>query len=196
MATEIRHLQRTEVGELYEPFGKAQKGSSAMPHKRNPIKCERVCGMARLLRGYALTAMENVALWHERDISHSSTERVIWPDAFHTAHFMLSDMTSIVKNLVVDEERIHKNIDLTGGLVFSQRVMIALIDELNLSRETAYAIVQDNAMRAARGEGKFSDLLKSDERLEGVIDEEKLFSLFDINFYLRHVDRIFGRFGA
>ena len=196
MATEIRHLQRTEVGELYEPFGKAQKGSSAMPHKRNPIKCERVCGMARLLRGYALTAMENVALWHERDISHSSTERVIWPDAFHAADFMLADMTSIVKDLVVDEERVRKNIDLTGGLVFSQRVMIALIDDLNLSRETAYAIVQDNAMRAARGEGKFSDLLRSDERLEGIIDGEKLSSLFDIDFYLRHVDRIFGRFGA
>jgi adenylosuccinate lyase len=195
-AAEIRHLQRTEVGELYEPFGKSQKGSSAMPHKRNPIKCERVCGMARLLRGYALTAMENVALWHERDISHSSTERVIWPDAFHTAHFMLMDMLSIVQNLVVDEERIRKNIDLTGGLVFSQRVMLALIDELKLSRETAYAIVQDNAMRTARGDGKFLDLLKGDARLEGVVDEAKLSALFDIDFYLRHVDRIFARFGA
>jgi adenylosuccinate lyase len=196
MATEIRHLQRTEVGELYEPFGKAQKGSSAMPHKRNPIKCERVCGMARLLRGYALTAMENVALWHERDISHSSTERVIWPDAFHAAHFMLSDMASIVENLVVDEERIRKNIDLTGGLIFSQRVMTALLGESKLSRETAYAIVQDNAMRTARGEGKFLDLLKKDARLEGAADGEKLSSLFDVDFYLRHVDRIFGRFGA
>jgi adenylosuccinate lyase len=196
MATEIRHLQRTEVGELYEPFGKAQKGSSAMPHKRNPIKCERVCGMARLLRGCALTAMENVALWHERDISHSSTERVIWPDAFHAAHFMLLDMTSIVKGLVVDEDRIRKNIDLTGGLVFSQRVMLALIDELKLSRETAYAIVQDNAMRTARGEGNFLDLLKGDARLDGVIDGETLSSLFDVGFYLRHVDRIFARFGV
>jgi adenylosuccinate lyase len=196
MATEVRHLQRTEVGELYEPFGAAQKGSSAMPHKRNPIKCERVCGMARLLRGYALTAMENVALWHERDISHSSTERVIWPDAFHAAHFMLSDMASIVKNLVVDEEKIRRNLDLTGGLVFSQRVMIALIDEMNLSRETAYAIVQENAMRTVRGEGKFLDLLKADARLEGVADGEKLSSLFDVSFYLRHVDRIFDRFAS
>ncbi|MDR1648735.1 MAG: adenylosuccinate lyase, partial [Synergistaceae bacterium] len=195
-ATEIRHLQRTEVGELYEPFAKSQKGSSAMPHKRNPIKCERVCGMARLLRGYALTAMENIALWHERDISHSSTERVIWPDAFHTAHFMLTDMASIIKNFVVDEERVRKNIDLTGGLVFSQRVMLALIDELKLSRETAYAIVQDNAMRTARGEGKFLDLLKEDARLEGVVNEAKLSSLFDVDFYLRHVDSIFARFGA
>jgi adenylosuccinate lyase len=167
-----------------------------MPHKRNPIKCERICGIARLLRGYALTAMENVALWHERDISHSSTERVIWPDAFHAAHFSLTDMLSIVKGLVVDEERVRKNIDLTGGLIFSQRVMLALIDELKLSRETAYAIVQDNAMRTARGEGKFLDLLKEDARLSGVADETKLSSLFDVDFYLRHVDRIFGRFGA
>jgi adenylosuccinate lyase len=195
MAVEIRHLQRTEVGELFEPFAKAQKGSSAMPHKRNPIKCERVCGMARLLRGYALASMENIALWHERDISHSSTERVLWPDAFHAAHFMLLDMTSVVRNLVVDEERVRRNIDLTGGLVFSQRVMLALIDELNLSRETAYAIVQENAARTARGEGRFLDLLRKDERLEGVADETKLSSLFDIDFYLRHVDRIFDRFG-
>jgi adenylosuccinate lyase len=201
MATEIRHLQRTEVGELCEPFGKAQKGSSAMPHKRNPIKCERVCGMARLLRGYALTAMENVALWHERDISHSSAERVIWPDAFHAAHFMLSDMASIVRNLVVDEERIRKNLDLTGGLIYSQRVMLALSDELKLPRDTAYAIVQENAMRAAAGEGKFFDLLMKDKRLEdvrltGVLDEAKLSTLFDVDFYLRHVDRIFGRFAS
>ena len=194
MATEIRHLQRTEVSELCEPFGSAQKGSSAMPHKRNPIKCERVSGMSRLLRGYALTSMENVALWHERDISHSSTERVIWPDAFHTAHFMLLDMTSIVRGLVVDEERVRRNIDLSGGLVFSQRVMIELIEDLKLPRETAYKIVQDNAMCTARGEGKFLDLLKRDERLKGLVDEEKLESLFEVDFYLRYVDRIFERF--
>jgi adenylosuccinate lyase len=166
-----------------------------MPHKRNPIKCERVCGMARLLRGYALTAMENVALWHERDISHSSTERVIWPDAFQTIYFMLSDMTKIVEGLVVDEERIRENIGLTGGLIYSQRVMLTLLDELKLPRETIYAIVQDNAKRTARGKGNFLDLLAGDERLKGTLDEAKLASLFDPSFYTRYVDRIFERFG-
>ncbi|MDR1977616.1 MAG: adenylosuccinate lyase [Synergistaceae bacterium] len=195
MAMEIRHLQRTEVGELYEPFGNAQKGSSAMPHKRNPIKSERVCGMARLLRGYALTAMENVALWHERDISHSSAERVIWPDAFHTIHFMLSDMTGIVRALTVDEKRIADDIELTGGLIYSQRVMLALIDELKLPRETVYKIVQDNAMLTAQGGGKFVELLRKDRRLESLIDETKLTSLFELGFYTRYVDRIFERFG-
>ena len=194
ISTEIRHLQRTEVGEVFEPFGSSQKGSSAMPHKRNPIKCERVCGMARLLRGYASTCMENIALWHERDISHSSTERVVWPDAFHAAHFMLLDMVGIVKGLVVDEVRVGKNIELTGGLIYSQRVMLELIDELKLPREAAYAIVQENAMRTARGEGKFLDLLLKDERLKGVIDGTKLTSLFALDFYSRYVDRIFERF--
>jgi adenylosuccinate lyase len=195
MATEVRHLQRSEIGELFEPFGSAQKGSSAMPHKRNPIKSERVCGMARLLRGYALTSMENIALWHERDISHSSTERVIWPDIFHTISFMLADMTSIVKGMTVNEERMRDDIDLTGGLVYSQRVMLSLIEDLKLPRDTVYKIVQDNAMRTAHGEGKFIDLLEKDERLKGVIDEAKLASLFDLNFYTRYVDLIFGRFG-
>jgi adenylosuccinate lyase len=195
MATELRHLQRTEVGELYEPFGSSQKGSSAMPHKRNPIKSERICGMARLLRGYSLTSMENIALWHERDISHSSTERVIWPDAFHTIHFMLSDMTSIVRGLTVDEKRIAEDLELTGGLIYSQRVMLELIDELKLPRDTVYKVVQDNAARTARGEGNFFDLVKNDKRLAGKVDEEKLKSLFDVNFYIRYVDQIFGRFG-
>ena len=195
MALEVRHLQRTEVGELYEPFGSGQKGSSAMPHKRNPIKSERVCGMARLLRGYALTAMENVALWHERDISHSSAERVIWPDAFHTIHFMLLDMTDIVRKLTIDERRIQDDIELTKGLIYSQRVMLTLIDELKLPREAVYKIVQDNAMLTAQGEGKFLDLLKKDERLEGLVDEAKLASLFEVGFYTRYVDKIFERFG-
>ena len=194
MATEIRHLQRTEVGEVFEPFGSAQKGSSAMPHKRNPIKCERICGMARLLRSYSLTAMENVALWHERDISHSSTERVMWPDVFHAIHFMLLDMTAIVRGIVVDEGRVRGNIDLTGGLVFSQRVMLDLLERSNLPREAAYKIVQDNAMRTARGEGNFLGLLQQDERLKGVVDEAELASLFDVDFYIRYVDLIFGRF--
>jgi len=195
MATELRHLQRTEVGEVCEPFGSAQKGSSAMPHKRNPVRSERICGMARLLRGYALTAMENVALWHERDISHSSTERVMWPDAFHVIHFMLSDMVYVVRGLMVDEKRVAENIELTGGLIFSQRVMLELIDRLELPRDTVYRVVQDNAMRTPRGEGNFLDLMKRDSRLSGKIDDENLESLFDVNFYIRHVDKIFERFG-
>ena len=194
MAAEIRHLQRTEVGEAFEPFGKGQKGSSAMPHKRNPIKCERICGMARLLRGYALTAMENVALWHERDISHSSTERVLWPDAFNLVHFMLRGMTNILQGLTVDEARVRANVDLTGGLIYSQRVLTFLLDELGLSREAAYTVVQENAMRTVRGEGRFLDLLLWDERIQGLADPERLTSLFENDFYLRHVDAIFDRF--
>lgn len=194
MATEIRHLQRTEVAEVFEPFAKKQKGSSAMPHKRNPIKCERVCGMARLLRAYATTAMENVALWHERDISHSSTERVIWPDSFNIAHFMLRDLKSIVDGLVIDKDKIQKNLDLTGGAIYSQRVLLTLVDKFKLSREAAYAVVQSNAMRTLGGEGSFFDLLMSDERLKGLIDEAELRSLFDVGFYTKHVDYIFKNF--
>ncbi|MDR1740279.1 MAG: adenylosuccinate lyase [Synergistaceae bacterium] len=192
MATEVRHLQRTEVGEAFEPFGSSQKGSSAMPHKRNPIRSERVCGMSRLLRGYSVTAMENVALWHERDISHSSAERIIWPDAFHTAHFMLRDASYIVRDLDVDEARVKKNLGMTNGLIYSQRVMTALIDELKMPRETAYKIVQTCAMRAAGGEGSFLELLLRDERLKDAADT--LESLFDVEFYIRYADEIFERF--
>lgn len=196
MALEIRNLQRTEVREAFEPFGVGQKGSSAMPHKRNPIKCERVCGMSRLLRGYALTGMENVALWHERDISHSSTERVIWPDAFNIAAFMTRSMTKILKGLVVDEERVKENISMTNGLVYSQRVLTFLLDELKLSREDAYAIVQENAMKTASANGKvsFLELLLADERLHDVVDAESLKNLFENDYYLRYVDEIFARF--
>ena len=196
MALEIRNLQRTEVREAFEPFGVGQKGSSAMPHKRNPIKCERICGMSRLLRGYALTGMENVALWHERDISHSSTERVIWPDAFNIAAFMVRSMTKILKGLVVDEERVKENVNMTNGLVYSQRVLTFLLDELKLSREDAYAIVQENAMKTAAANGKvsFLELLLSDERLHDVVDEESLKNLFENDYYLRYVDEIFARF--
>ncbi|MBR1672377.1 MAG: adenylosuccinate lyase [Fretibacterium sp.] len=196
MALEVRHLQRTEVREAFEPFGAGQKGSSAMPHKRNPIKCERVCGMARLLRGYALTGMENVALWHERDISHSSTERVIWPDAFNIAAFMARGMTKILNGLTVDEAQVRQNIDATGGLVYSQRVLTFLLDELNLSREDAYAVVQENAMRTARGEGHFLDLLLADERIKGLVSPDQIEALFENDFYLRFVDDIFARFNG
>ena len=196
MALEVRHLQRTEVGEAFEPFGAGQKGSSAMPHKRNPIKCERVCGMARLLRGYALTSMENVALWHERDISHSSTERVIWPDAFNIAAFMLRGMTKILKGLEVDEARVRANLNMTGGLVYSQRVLTFLLDEAseNISREAAYAVVQENAMKTAHGEGNFLDLLLNDPRIQGLVDPQRIKALFENDFYLRYVDEIFARF--
>jgi len=166
-----------------------------MPHKRNPVKSERICGMARLLRGYALTSMENIALWHERDISHSSAERVMWPDAFHIIHFMLSDMAYIVRGLTIDENRVAEGLDLTNGLIYSQRVMLELIDELKLPRDTVYKVVQDNAIRTARGEGKFFDLVKCDPRILGQADEKKLQSLFDVNYYIRYVDRIFERFG-
>ena len=194
MALEVRNLQRTEVREAFEPFGAGQKGSSAMPHKRNPIKCERVCGMSRLLRGYALTAMENVALWHERDISHSSAERVIWPDALNVAAFMARSMTGILTGLVVDEARVREDIDMTGGLVYSQRVLTFLLDELNLSREAAYAVVQENAMRTAAGEGRFLDLLLRDGRIQGLVPPERIKALFESDFYARWVDDIFARF--
>lgn len=198
LALEIRHLQRTEVMEAQEPFGKGQKGSSAMPHKKNPILSERVCGMARLLRSYAQSSLENIALWHERDISHSSVERVIWPDAFHLAHYMTNIMKRIVEGLVVGETQLQKNLDRTKGLLFSGRVLLALV-EWGLSREDAYAIVQENAMRcwetAAGGNSSESllTLLISDPRLAG-FEKKKLEELFDIDFYLRHVDEIFARF--
>jgi adenylosuccinate lyase len=199
LATEIRHLQRTEVMEAQEPFGKGQKGSSAMPHKKNPILCERVSGMARLLRGYAASSLENIALWHERDISHSSAERVIWPDAFHIAHYMTKTAKRVIDGLVVNEDKIARNLDITKGLLFSGRVLLALVEE-GMSREDAYAVVQDNAMRCWDSVGKTEDtlcsLLASDSRLPSSLktNPEKLKSLFDVSFYIRYVDDIFARF--
>jgi adenylosuccinate lyase len=146
MAQEIRHLQRTELSEAFEPFGTGQQGSSAMPHKRNPELCERICGLARVLRGFAVTSMENVALWHERDISHSSTERIIFPDGFTLLHYMLHIFTGVIEGLEVDKERMRANLDLTGGLVFSQRILLALIDK-GVDRQKAYKMVQRNAKK-------------------------------------------------
>jgi adenylosuccinate lyase len=194
MATEIRHLQRTEVLEASEPFSKGQKGSSAMPHKRNPILSERVCGMARLLRGYSIAAMENIPLWHERDISHSSVERIVWPDAFHLAHYSLRTMSRIVGNLAVNPERMARNLELTKGLLFSQRVLLFLIEDSGLSREESYAIVQDNAMKCWEGEGHLKSLLAKDPRVDSVLDEGTLDRLFDYGYYTRYVDDIFSRF--
>lgn len=196
IATEIRHLQRTEVLEALEPFGKGQKGSSAMPHKKNPILCERLCGIARLLRGYSLTAMENVALWHERDISHSSAERVIWPDAFQVCHYGLRILHRVISNLNVQEEKMLENLNLTRGLVFSQRVLLELVGKFNLQREEAYAIVQDNAMKCWNGEGTLKELLEKDPRIENRLSTQDLDCLFDFKHYTRHVDGIFSRFPA
>jgi adenylosuccinate lyase len=187
-ATEIRGLQRTEVGEVGEPFGSGQTGSSAMPHKRNPELCERITGLARLVRGYALTSLENIALWHERDISHSSTERVILPDACLVLDYTLSIFTTVMKGLEINPQRMKKNIGLTKGLFFSQRVMLALIDK-GLSRKKAYEITQRNAMKAWQGNKEFLSLLKTDAEVTDILSQEEL------QYYLRNVDEIFERLG-
>jgi len=193
IALEIRHLQRTEVLEAAEPFSSKQKGSSAMPHKRNPILSERLCGMARLLRGYANVALENIALWHERDISHSSTERVIWPDSFHITQYMLETLARLIRNLDVYEENIGKNLELTKGLIFSQRVLLTLVEK-GLEREKAYELVQRKAMQSWMRGSDFRDLCKNDPAIADVIGTDLLESLFDVGYYLRYVDKIFDRF--
>ncbi|MEX0800110.1 MAG: adenylosuccinate lyase [Dehalococcoidia bacterium] len=193
-ATEVRHLQRTEVMEAEEPFAEGQTGSSAMPHKRNPEKCERICGLARLLRGYATTALENVALWHERDISHSSAERVILPDACILLDYMLDLLTTIVRGLRVYPENMRRNLELTQGLVFSQRVLLALIEK-GLGRGEAYEIVQRNAMRAWEARTPFLDLLCDDGDVMRHLSRDELASLFDYGFYTQHVDESFRRVG-
>jgi adenylosuccinate lyase len=193
-ATEIRGLQRTEVREVEEPFEAGQTGSSAMPHKRNPELCERVCGLARLIRGYALTSLENIALWHERDISHSSTERIILPDSCLALDYMLSTFTSIMKGLKVYPENMKRNIELTQGVIFSQRVLLALIDK-GLPRGEAYEIVQDNAMKAWEKRKSFLSLLEADRRITRHLSKLELNSLFNYTYYLRYVDDIFRRLG-
>ena len=191
-ATEIRSLQRTEILEAEEPFAAGQTGSSAMPHKRNPELCERICGLARLVRGYALTSMENVALWHERDISHSSTERITLPDSCLVLDYVLDIFTSVMKGLQVYPENMRHNLELTQGLVFSQRVLIALIDK-GLSRQEAYELVQRNAMKAWKQKTSFLDLLKADTEITARLSESELASLFDYGYFLKHVDEIFQR---
>ena len=190
LATEVRHLQRTEVLEAEEYFSEGQKGSSAMPHKRNPVLTENLTGLARLVRGMAVPAMENVALWHERDISHSSVERMIGPDATITLDFALVRLTNVVENLVVYPERMQANLDKLGGLVHSQRVLLALT-QAGVSREDAYRLVQRNAMPVWRGEGQFLDLLKADA--EVVLSDTELEELFDLGYHFKHVDTIFNR---
>jgi len=193
-ATEIRGLQRTETREVEEPFGVSQTGSSAMPHKRNPELCERICGLARLVRGYALTSMENISLWHERDISHSSTERIILPDSCLALDYSLALFTSVMRRLQIYPQRMKRNIGLTKGLIFSQRVMLALIDK-GLSRQKAYELVQRNAMKAWQGNKNFLSLLKADPEVTATLTQEELEPLFDEQYYLRYIDEIFKRLG-
>ena len=193
-ATEIRNLQRTEILEVEEPFEAGQTGSSAMPHKRNPELCERICGLARLMRGYVTTSLENVALWHERDISHSSTERIIMPDSCLALDYMLSLFTSVIKGLKVYSENMRRNLELTQGLIFSQRVLLTLIDK-GLNREEAYQIVQRNAMEAWQQRKNFLSLLEADNQVTAHLAKAELESLFDYSYYLKHVDSIFERLG-
>ena len=192
LAIEIRHLQRTEVLEAEEFFSEGQKGSSAMPHKRNPVLTENVTGLARLVRGMALPAMENVALWHERDISHSSVERMIAPDATVTLDFALARMTGVIDRLLVYPANMQKNLDRLGGLIHSQRVLLALTQK-GVSREDAYAFVQRNAMPVWRGEGDFLTLLKADPDVSKALSAAELESLFDLGYHLKNVDYIFER---
>ena len=191
-ALEIRHLARTEVREVEEPFGRGQKGSSAMPHKRNPIVAERICGLARVVRGAALVGLENVALWHERDISHSSAERVVMPDAFLALDYMLDRFAWLVEGLVVRPERMRRNLEANYGLFFSQRLLLALV-ESGLERSKAYELVQRNAMRAWEEEQDFPDLVRSDSAISAQLDAPALDAVFDLEAYTRHVDVVFDR---
>jgi adenylosuccinate lyase len=191
-AVEIRHLQRTEVLEVEEFFSKGQKGSSAMPHKRNPVLSENLSGLARLIRGYAVSALENVPLWHERDISHSSVERIIGPDATILIDFMLNRCCSLIENLVVYPENMLKNLNLMRGLVFSQRILITLASR-GVSRENAYSWVQRNAMKVWEEGKDFQTELLADSDVRSQLSEEEIRGLFDLNYHLKHVDTIFSR---
>ncbi len=192
LAVEIRHMQRTEVLEAEEYFSEGQKGSSAMPHKRNPVLTENLTGLARMVRAFAIPAMENVALWHERDISHSSVERMIGPDATVTLDFALARLTGVIDKLLVYPENMQKNLDRLGGLVHSQRVLLALTQK-GVSREDAYRLVQRNAMPVWRGEGDFLTLLKADPEVSKALTAEEIEEKFDLGYHLKHVDTIFRR---
>jgi adenylosuccinate lyase len=194
-ATEIRHLARTEVREVQEPFRSGQKGSSAMPHKRNPITAERICGLARVVRSASVVGLENVALWHERDISHSSAERVVLPDAFLALDYMLDRFAWLVDGLLVDAERMRRNLDASHGLVFSQRVLLALV-ESGLTRDEAYRLVQRNAMKAWDEETDFRTLVESDPEIAGRLGTEGIAAAFDLDDALRHIDVLFERLAA
>ncbi|MCB0723072.1 MAG: adenylosuccinate lyase [Ignavibacteriae bacterium] len=193
-STEIRHLQKTEALELEEPFSKGQKGSSAMPHKKNPITAERLSGMARVFRGNAIAAMENIPLWHERDISHSSVERIIFPDSTILMDYIIHKFNDIVKDLVVNKENIEKNLNLTNGLIFSQTVLLRLIDK-KMKREQAYKIVQDVAMKCWKQKISFEKLLRDDKEIKKYLDEKDFKEIFDFSKSKKNVDFIFKRVG-
>ena len=193
-ATEVRGLQRTEVREVEEPFGQGQTGSSSMPHKRNPELSERVCGLARLIRGHAVTALENVALWGERDISHSSAERIILPDCCLALDYSLDLFAGVVRDMKVYPDRMKQNLEMTRGLLFSQRVMLALIEK-GVSRKEAYNIVQANSARSWDDDLDFRELLESDERVSTHLSAKALAELFDYSYYVRYVDEVFARVG-
>jgi adenylosuccinate lyase len=194
-ALEIRHLARTEVAEVQEPFGQDQKGSSAMPHKRNPVVAERICGLARVVRAGAVVGLENVALWHERDISHSSAERVTIPDAFLALDYMLDRFAWLVEGLVVRTEQMRRNLELSRGLFFSQRLLLALV-ETGLSRDDAYRLVQGHAMRAWEEELDFPELVRADGEIGRRLDPAALEAIFDLGHFTRHVDTVFERLAA
>ncbi|MCJ7473337.1 MAG: adenylosuccinate lyase [Actinobacteria bacterium] len=192
LALEVRNLQRTDVKELEEPFAKGQKGSSAMPHKKNPILCERIGGLARVLRSNTITAMENIALWHERDISHSSAERVILPDSFALLDYILDKAYFVIDGLGVIENNMKRNLMKYGGIIFSQRVLLALIDK-GMDRDDAYLIVQSTAHDAWNNEGSFKENISKDEKVSGLFSTEELEELFDYNYHLRYIDEIIDR---
>lgn len=191
-AVEIRHLQRTEVLELEEPFTKGQKGSSAMPHKKNPVRTERISGLARVVRANLQVALENIPLWHERDISHSSAERIIFPDTFILTHFMLADLTDIIKNWKVYPKRMKENIDLTRGLIFSQSVLLALTKK-NLTREQSYQLVQRNSLKAWQEKSDFKLLIQSDKDITNILSPEEIEECFSLDPFLEKIDYIFKK---
>ena len=192
-ATEIRNLQRTEIFEVQEGFSSHQKGSSAMPHKRNPVLCENLCGLARVVRGNSVAAMQNITLWHERDISHSSAERIIFPDSTQLVDFMLVRFNNVLKNLVVYEDNMKKNTNLYGGIVYSQKVLLKLVEK-GLTREDAYEIVQRNALLAIDNNGNFKENLLRDTQVPEKLSQNELEECFDLKDYLKNIDSIFAKF--
>ena len=192
IALEIRLLQRTEVGEIFEPFGKEQRGSSAMPHKRNPVKCERITGMARLLRGYLVTSFENIALWHERDISHSSVERIIIPDSFHILYFMLKETLKILKNLEVDEDRIQENVKKFGDFYYSEGLLLSLVKR-GVKRADAYEMVKKASIESAKKKESLKEIVIKDENIKKILSKKEIEEIFSHDF-LKNVDLIFSRF--
>ncbi|MCL4427436.1 MAG: adenylosuccinate lyase [Deltaproteobacteria bacterium] len=195
IALEIRHLMRTEVSEVEEPFAPGQKGSSAMPHKKNPIISENICGLSRILRSNLIASLENIPLWHERDISHSSVERIIAPDSTILAYYILHQLTYLIDNLVVNKENMLKNIDLTKGVIFSQKVLLSLVDK-GMLREEAYKIVQKLAHESIQTQTGFKELLKKDASVSKLMTQEEIEAIFDINYYYKYINYIFDRYNA